>query len=139
MLQLSDQATAIVTQLKTITTLAQVDYVESNRDTTRRPYMLPMAQVVLSKAVLAKPGNRVSTTDTAWAVIVVAKDMVGENGLLDLVDAVLEKLSGFTAVAGMLPLVPASVEYIERVAEAASYSLIFTTSQQARFLINHTR
>ena len=131
MLQLREQAEAILEQLKTIPGLSQVEYLDSDDDLDNRPSRMPAAALVLGQAVPGGPENMTTTVKVTWVVFVKGKNMTGPSGLLAMTDSVLGALSGFQALAGTRPLAPAGVELHERNGEIAIYAIAFQSIQRA--------
>lgn len=131
MLQLCEQAEAIVERLKVIPGLSQVEYLDSDDDLENRPSKMPAAALVLGQAVPGGPENRLTTVTVTWVVFVKGKNMTGPSGLLTMTDAVLGSLSGFQALAGTRPLSPAGVELHERNGAVAVFAIAFQSIQRA--------
>lgn len=130
MLMLREQAEAILTKLREIPSLNFVDLTEDVDGEARRPKVYPAAQLVLSAEPTSFDARSISAK-TSWTVLVLAKDIGGEHGLMAMVDAVLDQLTGFQPVVGVGLLVPAKVEFIDRNSGIAAYAVTFTTKQNA--------
>ncbi len=131
MLQLCEQAEAILEKLKAIQGLAQVEYLDSADDMDDRPSRMPAAALVLGQAVPGGPENMTTTVKVTWVVFVKGKNLTGPSGLLAMTDLVLGALSGFQALAGTRPLAPAGVELHDRNGEVAIYAIAFQSIQRA--------
>jgi len=132
MLKLREQAEAILAQLKNIGALNQVVMIDGFEEAKpRRPVALPMAELVLASSDVGID-YRQTGAGTSWGVLVTARRMAGENGLVELVDLVLDNLNGFVPIQGSSPLSPVKVEFVDRggVDEASSYALTFFATQR---------
>lgn len=132
MLSLSAQAQSIIDRMSTISGLNTVDLVESLDDVESRPMVLPMAQLILGKAVSTTPENKITTVDTSWTVVVTAKSLTGAKGHMAIIDGLLDVLTGFQPTGALRPLVPVKIEFFDRIGEVASaYTVTFSTLQRA--------
>lgn len=137
MLMLREQAEAILARLREIPGLNFVDLTEEVDSDARRPVVYPAAQLVLSVDPTGFDPRSISAM-TSWAVLVLAKNISGEHGLMAMVDAVLDALNGFQPVVGVSPLVPKKVEFIDKSSGIAAYSVTMTTRQNAGWVAGAT-
>jgi len=130
MLMLREQAEAILEKLRDIPGLNFVDLTEEIDGEARRPVVYPAAQLVLSAEPTSFDQRSISAK-TSWTVLVMAKTIVGEHGLMAMVDAVLDALSGFQPVVGTALLAPTKVEFIDKSSGIAAYAVTMATRQNA--------
>lgn len=132
MLNLLAQANSILARMVNVVGLNQVDLIESLDDVDSRPCVMPMAQLLLQSAVPKQPENKITDVGTAWTVIITAKSLLGPKGHLEMIDGLLDVLSGFQPDGTIRPLVPMKVEFFDRIGEQASaYIVTFSTVQRA--------
>jgi len=131
LLNLDQQAQAIVDHLKTYSCWSQVTFLERDeKEATITPVKMPCLHVILEDAVFDPQGNRSSNLNKNWLIIVRAKAQPGRTGLLALVDNVLDALEGFRELDGFKPLEPLKVEYLKQYGEATAYAITFGSSQR---------
>jgi hypothetical protein len=132
MLRLREQAEALLAQLATVPGLNLVNMLEGvDIDETRRPGVLPMAQLLLSADPTSFMNGRLSAK-VFWSVLITAKTMAGANGLMALVDAVLDALGGFRPITGSRSLLPEKIEFVDRGEQASAYVVTFSAVQDAK-------
>ncbi len=128
MIGLNDQAASIVSQLENIGSLATVQHLRSEDNLRRRPAKLPEACLALYSATSKHNGRNLYNSTITWSVLVRSKKMDETGGALDLVDQVLDTLSGFQP-PGCAPLKPGEVEYFNQDGRSdVSYLLFFSTT-----------
>lgn len=132
MLDLANQAQSILDRMATIVGLNTVDLIESIDDVERRPTVMPMAQLILGKALPATPENKTTTVDTSWMIVITAKSLLGAKGHMAIIDSLLDVLTGYQPAGTIRPLVPVKIEFFDRIGEVASaYTVTFATIQRA--------
>ena len=131
MLQLRDQSASLIQKLATISGLNQVEFIEFKESLEfERPKVLPCAQL-LYEADFINPQNKLADVEATWTVLITSKNMMGTLGQMNLIDSVLDALTGFQPNGAIRPLVPKKIQPIDVNGDVPSYAIIFTTVQRA--------
>lgn len=132
MFNLLGQATSIITRLETIQGLNQIEYIDALSDLENKPRILPSASLLLRIGGSKNPENMTFDAGNSWVVVIVAKNMLGPQGHLAIIDDVCDALSGFQPEGVVRPLLPETWGFLERVGEAACATHVtFTVGQRA--------
>lgn len=122
-------AVSIIARIETLSGFKTVLHLGDEGQQRRRPAELPAAYLAMARTDLKDGGNNHNDGMIAWHVLVRSRKMAGTGGALDLVDQVLDVLSGYRPVVGFTGLVPVSVEYFNEDGRAdIAYILSFTTT-----------
>lgn len=133
MFQIVNQANSILARLEEVVGVNQIDLAEFIDNLDNRPRTLPGLSLLPPGGKTKGPDNASVVADHSWTVMIVAKSVFGPRGHLELMDGVLDALTGFLPPGAGRPLSPAEWGMTnERVGEAAFASYVtFTTIQMA--------
>ena len=125
MFDFATQAETIVSALDAIPEIGTVAYVDEDRQSARYPVAMPAAFVAMEKLAAASPRNRSSAAEIVWAVIVRGKRLNGTDGIMPIVDLVVDTLVGLQTIDGAIPLKLIEVVYYDQQAESVAYAVRF--------------
>lgn len=125
MFDLETQALAIIAQLKTITGLETVAYIDQDRQAVRQPATLPAAFLALDSIKSPAGKTRGLAPSIAWTVVVRSKKLDGTGGCLPLIDSIIDVLAGSKPGSDMKPLSLTEVQYFDQRLESVAYTIRF--------------
>lgn len=130
-LGLSAQARAMVEALSGLPQLAAVGYLDDEGQVPASPSRMPAAWVALDR--LEQDEGMAKAT---WAVALRVKRLAGlvrppdETPALDIVEAIIDRLHGRRLAPGATPAAFLQAEYMEPLAESATYLIRFNTTMR---------
>lgn len=127
MFNLAAQAAAIVSRLDGEASFGTVAYIDQDDQAMRYPVKLPAAFVLLEE-IDGGSGKAQGTimAPLTWSVIVRAKQLDGPSGCLELIDTVMDLLTGFRPAEGVKPLQVGKTEYFDKQGETVAYVVRFS-------------
>jgi len=133
MFDLLAQATAIKARMAGIQGLNQIDYAELFSNLDDKPRLLPSASVLPPEGKPDNPKNKIITATNQWMVVIAAKSIGGSVGHMQLMDNVMDALSGYQPPGAIVPMVPVSWGLLsERISDNIFLSHVtFKTEQRA--------
>ncbi len=132
MLDLANYAQGIVDLLITSGVSRTVRYLDTDTQAKEYPAVYPACFVALDGVRDIEVANNRTRARVVWAVVVMGKRFDGDRGLMAVVDAALDALSGVSPGDGQRPLALVDIRFQEITAEAASYVIRLASTVTAQ-------
>ena len=132
MFDLTANAQGIVDRLTIAGVARTVRYLDTDTQAKEYPAVYPACFVALDGVRDVEVANSRTRARVVWAVVVIGKRFDGDKGLMAVVDAALDALSGVSPVDGQRPLALVDIRFQEITAEAASYVIRMASTVTAQ-------